>query len=381
MDRSIEQALRGCGEGEVVAAPGLLDQVRRRMFGLAPPTTSLGRYRLFEVVGAGGGGVVVRAEDPQLGREVAIKLVYEKARGDDDAARRLLREARALARLSHPDIVTIYDVGRVDGDRDTALERLVGASVDGSVYLVMQWCDGGDLSQWLGKGERSWIEIVDAFVAAARGLAAAHAAGLLHRDFKPANVLLDRAGRPRVADFGLGRVEQSWTGGDHDALLDARTRTDMVVGTPMYMSPEQHLGDAIDARSDQYSFCFALREALFGSISFASLTDLVRAKIYGLPPVEARGVPRSIARVIARGLARDPARRWPSMTALLAALARARRPPRRGPLVLVLGGVALLGAALGPRATPAADRRDEPGTAEQVSRPPSGDATPSERIA
>ena len=363
MNRSIEQALRGCGEGEVAAVPGLLDQVRRRMFGLAPPATSLGRYRLFEVVGAGGGGVVVRAEDPELGREVAIKLVYGKARGDEDAARRLLREARALARLSHPDIVTIYDVGRVDGDRDTALERLVGASVDGSVYLVMQWCDGGDLSQWLATGERPWSEIVDAFAAAGRGLAAAHAAGLLHRDFKPANVLLDRAGRPRVADFGLGRVGPSWTGLDPDTVLDGPTRSDAIVGTPMYMSPEQHLGDEIDPRSDQYSFCFALREALFGRIAFGSLTDLVRAKLDGLPLGEARGIPRSVALVIARGIARDPARRWPSMDAMLVALARARRPKRRAPLAFGVGAMFLLGAALGSRTTPAPCSADAPGWA------------------
>ncbi len=371
MDRAIERALRGCGEAEAEAAPGLLDEVRRRMFGIAAPEVWLGRYRLVGRIGAGGGGIVVRAEDPQLAREVAIKLVRSDSRNDPDAARRLQREARALARLSHPDIVTIYDVGRVDARRDVALERIVGAPVDGSVYLVMQWLDGGDLSQWLAATPRPWAEIVDAFVAAGRGLAAAHAAGLLHRDFKPANVLLDRQARPRVADFGLTRVDQDTTVAQHghDTLLDGPTRTDLVVGTPLYMAPEQHLGEHVDARTDQYAFCFALHEALFGRLRFAGIDELVRAKLEGVPAGTARGVPRALGQVLARGLARDPAARWPTMDALLSALALARRPRTSRRIAVITGGLVVLALAAGSRSPAEPCTADDPGWASVWGEP------------
>ena len=350
----IEQALRGVGDAELGAAAGLLDEVRRRLFGFAPPEIRLGPYRVLQRVGEGGGGVVVRAEDPRLHRPVAIKLVHPTARTDDDAARRLLREARVLARLSHPDIVTIYDVGRIDARRDAALAHIVGAPVHGTVFLVMQWCEGGDLSRWLASAPRRWPEILDAFTAAGRGLAAAHAAGVLHRDFKPANVLLDRDGRPRIGDFGLGRAEAPPTRDDRCAPLDGTTGGGGLVGTPLYMAPEQHLGEALDARSDQYAFCFALHEALYGERAFASADALVKAKLAGPPAVDASVVPAAIGRAIARGLAPDVRERWPSMQALLDALEHARRPRLRARTFALLAVPALLVAAAGIETRPTA---------------------------
>jgi serine/threonine protein kinase/tetratricopeptide (TPR) repeat protein len=349
----IEQALRGCGDAEVGAAAGLLDEVRRRMFGVEPTPIVLGRYRLVARVGAGGGGVVMRGEDPQLRRDVAIKLVHAH-----DDAERLLREARVLARLSHPDIVTIYDVGRVDGARDRGLARLVGAPVEGSVFLVMQWLEGGDLSHWLDASARSWNEILDAFTAAGRGLAAAHAAGVLHRDFKPSNVLLDGDGRPRVADFGLGHATakpQSCDDddGDDDELVTLRA------GTPLYMAPEQHLGEGVDARSDQFAFCFALHEALFGARAFTSMAELVQLKLDGPPARNDSRIPAAIARVVARGLAPDPRERWLDMNALLDALTRARR-PRSKALALLAVPVLLVAAVAVEPSGPALCEPDDP---------------------
>ena len=225
-----------------------------------------------------------------------------------------------MARLAHPNVIAVHDVGMFDGQ----------------VFLAMEFLGGGTLKSWLGAGPRPWREVLDVFVAAGRGLAAAHAAGLVHRDFKPENVLLDRDGRPRVVDFGLAReatagVEDeagaatfaaaAKSSGNH---LETLTRTGAIMGTPAYMAPEQIVGEATDERTDQFSFCVALYEALYGQRPFqgVSLLQLLHNVTEGdIEPVpENREVPAWIRRAVLRGLKADPAQRWPSMAPLIAAL-------------------------------------------------------------
>jgi serine/threonine protein kinase len=198
-------------------------------------------------IGAGGMGVVYAAYDPELDRRVALKLLRPDRFGSDADRLRLLREAQALARLADPHVVSVYDTGTF-GDR---------------VFVAVELVEGETLRQWLGglrAAPRSWREVLARFLPAGRGLAAAHAAGLVHRDFKPENVLLGRDGRVRVADFGL--AEAAPEPGGKLAALPAEWG--LVLGTPAYMAPEQLRGIAVDARSDQFSFCVALFEALYG---------------------------------------------------------------------------------------------------------------------
>jgi eukaryotic-like serine/threonine-protein kinase len=309
----------------------------------------LGRYLIIERVGSGAMGVVYGAYDPELDRKIALKLLKGSELGREDAGpARLLREAKAMARLAHPNVIAVHDVGIFDGQ----------------VFLAMEFLGGGTLKSWLGARPRNWRAVLDAFVAAGRGLAAAHAAGLVHRDFKPENVLLDRDGRPRVVDFGLAReaaaCAQDGTGavtfaaaaessGNH---LETLTRTGAIMGTPAYMAPEQIVCDATDERTDQFSFCVALYEALYGDRPFhgESLLQLLHNVSEGdLEPVpENREVPTWIRRAVLRGLKADPAQRWPSMAPLIAALeddpaARHRRRLLAGAaLGLVLAGAVVV---------------------------------------
>jgi len=272
-------------------------------------------------------GVVYGAYDPQLDRKVALKLIKPGQGVKDTARARLLREAKAIARLQHPNVVAVHDVGVIDEQ----------------VFLAMEFVAGGTIKSWLGEKPRSWREILDVFIAAGRGLAAAHAAGLVHRDFKPDNVLLDKEARPRVVDFGIARQAG---GGDADLdgdtgdvqadgtatlrdssgkhALATLTKTGTWVGTPAYMAPEQFLGERGDEKSDQFSFCVALYEALYGERPFAGddmLSISVNVTTESLRPMpKDRGVPAWIRRVILRGLKVDPAARWDSMAALLRAL-------------------------------------------------------------
>jgi serine/threonine protein kinase len=191
--------------------------------------TQLSRYRVLEPVGAGAMGVVYAAYDPKLDRRVALKVL--RGSGDAEAlADRLMREAQAMARLSHPNVIAVHDVGTL-GDR---------------VFLAMEFVDGVTLAQWLRQEARSWREIRDVFLLAGRGLSAAHQAGLVHRDFKPENVLVGRDGRVRVTDFGLVRMSGEPEEGKE------------TVGSPAYMAPEQMRGGAVDARADVFSFSVAL---------------------------------------------------------------------------------------------------------------------------
>ncbi len=303
--------------------------------------TNLGRYVVLGTVGAGAMGRVLRAYDPKLQREVALKLVSDRAL-DTDARAATLREARAMAQLSHANVVAVYDA------EDLGLE----------VVVVMEYLAGQTLRAWVQASDRPWREVMHHYLAAGRGLAAAHAAGLLHRDFKPANVLVSSEGAIKVTDFGLAKNVSAPHGDAGDNLGstpapsqdDSRTDDGTVMGTPRYMAPEQHRGEAVGARADQYSYCVALWEALVGAPPFAGRNSegtLLANKERGAPgwPSGASAVPRVLVDALRRGLAADPAERWPDMDALLATLSVEPWSWRaRGATALVgLGAVAMLG--------------------------------------
>ena len=326
----------------------------------------LGRYQILGPLGAGGMGVVYRARDAELGRDVAVKLVTTSGASSDTLATRLMREAQALAQLSHPNVVAVYDVGRVE---------------DG-VFLAMELVAGDNGDAWIKK-RPPWREVLQLFRDAGRGLAAAHKVGLVHRDFKPANLILGSDGRVRVLDFGLARTAQSgvhdtpdldalgddaatWSGdasqsADEVATRDARlpataratepistppkdsvkdpmtsserrlletplTQVGAIVGTPPYMAPEQHLGGGCDARTDQFSFCVAFYQALYGErpfdgANYAELsTNIIKGKVK--PPPAGSSVPAWLRAVVLRGFSVSPDKRFASMDAILDAMAR-----------------------------------------------------------
>ncbi len=321
-----------------------LDQVRHQvaaaLFGPSEPVVQVGRFQVQKLLGTGGMGVVFAASDPQLGRTVALKLLQPLAAGER-ARERLLREAQAMARLQHPNVVAVHEAGMY-GEQ---------------VYLVMEYVEDGTLAEWLRVRPRSWQEVVAVLVQAGEGLAAAHAAGLVHRDFKPANILMG-AGRARISDFGLARtaamVEDLERTGDDDGLLLASplTRTGALLGTPAYMAPEQMRGEAATDASDQFAFGVVLYEALVGHRPFqgASVAALLQAIEEGklAAPAGKLPLPPTLMAVIRRTLMLDPARRFADMPALLTAL-RAVRQARWRPSMrvvamsagMLVGGVAL----------------------------------------
>lgn len=295
---------------------------------------ALARYVILDELGRGATGIVYSAFDPDLDRKVALKVLR---RNQEPRARsRLLREAQAMARLSHANVVTVYEVGTDDG-RD---------------YVSMECVEGGNLDDWR-KNPREHEEILAVYRQAGRGLAAAHRAGLVHRDFKPHNVLIDDEARVLVTDFGLSR-QSGDTEGEGDERRNASsdseverpdagdlTRTGAVLGTPAYMAPEQHRAQAADSRSDQYSFCVALYEALaghrpFDATEYAALKEQVLSDKPAALPDGVEVSPR-VRAALARGLSKDAELRFASMDELLAELETA--PARRWPLYL--GGAAL----------------------------------------
>ncbi|MEO8704124.1 MAG: serine/threonine-protein kinase [Kofleriaceae bacterium] len=264
----------------------------------------IGRYRIVRRLGSGGMGVVWQATDPELARGVAIKVLHDGV-AQPRLAERLRREAQALAKLVHPNVVTVYDVGEHAGE----------------LYIVMQLVTGTTFDRAIE--HRTPREVIALAVQAGRGLVAAHAAGIVHRDFKPTNVLVDNAGTVRVSDFGLARASEAT---DEIPTLDgggpvvevSMTRGELV-GTPAYMAPEQLLGGPVTHATDQFAFCVTLWEALAGERPFAGKTvgelrEAVLAERRGAPP---NGVSRRVVAAITRGLARDPKQRFPSMAHLL----------------------------------------------------------------
>ena len=342
----------GLGESEtLMAGPGLGESETLAAGPGGPPTggagpevplargSVIGRYVILSLLGTGGMGAVYAAHDPELDRKIALKLL--RAGADLDSGRRMLREARALAKLAHPNVVSVHDVGTVGGD-------------DGDVFIAMEFVDGVTVRAWLAQRDRSLQEIVDVFMAAARGLAAAHRAGLVHRDFKPDNMMVGGDGRVRVMDFGLARAAheherrepraaESSAGAPADLRL---TRAGTLLGTPGYMAPEQWEDGEVDARTDQFSFCVALWEALYGERPFrggtmVELAGAVTAGAIARPARKDRRVPAWIVRVLERGLSRAPERRFATMDALLAELARGLARRRRRPLYAGLAALAL----------------------------------------
>ncbi|MCY1013552.1 serine/threonine-protein kinase [Nannocystis pusilla] len=321
---------------------------------LAPGQLLAERYTVLGSLGEGGMGLVLAAYDARLDRRVALKLLRHRADGSSgrEEQARLVREAQAMARLNHPNVVAVYDAG---------------ALADGALFIAMEYVEGQTLRQWCAEEPRSWRQVLETFLAAGRGLAAAHAAGLIHRDFKPDNVLVGKDGRARVTDFGLARHDRpseapptSAVGGppgpDGAVLAAELTVSGMLVGTPRYMASEQLLGGrTADVLTDVFSFCVALYEALYGQYPFAgkTLSQLLQAHAAGAvrPPPAASDVPAWVARTVLRGLSADRSRRPASMEVVLAELADDPQARRRGQalaaaavLVLtILGGLVAWG--------------------------------------
>jgi tetratricopeptide (TPR) repeat protein/predicted Ser/Thr protein kinase len=311
----------------------------------APPLTagsSVDRYVVLEELGTGGMGVVYAAYDPELHRKVALKLLRSSRQSE---ANRLLREAQAMAQLSHPNVITIYEVG----------------TFEDQIFIAMEFVEGATMRDWLRERSRTWQEVLEMFVQGGRGLAAAHSVGLVHRDVKPGNMFVGVDGRVRMLDFGLAyapvagaatnaaegsdpddiKTHSSHDSGASDTLTGQLTETGKVMGTPAYMSPQQHVGRPTDPRSDQYSFCVALFEGLYGHRPFTGETadELKRRKwtsrIQG--PSADSSVPKWVHRVVMRGLALNPEKRWADMEALLEQLGRDGGKVRRRWALGVLG--------------------------------------------
>lgn len=301
-----------------------------------PTGAVLGRYVILTRLGEGGMGVVYAAYDPELDRKIALKLLRDigNAAGYEQARARMLREAQAMARLSHPNVIAVHDVGIVDG----------------RVFIAMEFVDGMTLRAWLAAEKRTLDDIVAMFTQAGRGLTAAHAQGIVHRDFKPDNVLVGKDGRARVLDFGLAHGDASGTATsalfdgasttskelplvlpDNTTLrpvsnaFDAKlTQAGIVIGTPAYMSAEQFTGKTTDARTDQFSFCVALHEALYGELPYVAenLRELARVVYHGAmrPEPSGRRIPKKIRQALVRGLGPKKETRFASMDELLAAI-------------------------------------------------------------
>jgi serine/threonine protein kinase len=287
-------------------------EVKSRLFGTEHGPLTIDRYRILGCIGQGGMGIVYAAHDERLGRTVALKLLRPELgrTGTGDLA----REAQSLAKLSHPNVVAVFDVGEHAGQ----------------LFVAMEYVEGQSLRRWL-ETPRPLSAILDVFIAAGEGLAAAHRAGMVHRDFKPDNVLVGVDGRPRILDFGLARPHDQQRelippafADNAQATATSLSRHGVVLGTPAYMAPEQHLGERADARSDQFGFCVALYQALYRSLPFA--TDDLRALSLAIvsgkltPPPVLPSVPDRLRRLVIRGLRVDPQARYTDMDALLSEL-------------------------------------------------------------
>ncbi len=360
---------------------------------------------MIDTVGEGGMGIVYKAYDPELERAVAIKLLHATGAGGSSGSTphrdRLLREAKALARLSHPNVLAIFDVGTLGSD----------------VFLATEFVEGPTLAEWLKQGPRPRSEILAVLLEAGEGLAAAHRAGLVHRDFKPSNVIVARDGRVRVLDFGLARADphegstiapavmhdkeapslqtqpatrvdaypsadptlasvrqrsvavseapgpiesRSGTTTPSPGLLDVTiTQLGQIVGTPRFMAPEQHLGRPADARCDQFAFCVTLYHALYGEFPFEGRADEYAVQVTQgrvRPAPAGSDVPRWLRAVALRGLSVSPAQRYASMDELLGVLRVDPAAARRRWFAAGAAAVVLLGAGLGLRhARPSAE--------------------------
>ena len=342
------------------------------------PVDRIGRFAILRILGQGGMGRVLVGYDEPLDRKVAIKLLRWPDQHDGDRARaRLMREAKALARLSHPNVVQVHETG-AHGD---------------AVFIAMELVEGQTLGDWSGAQDRAWEAILDVLIQAGRGLEAAHRAGMVHRDFKPDNVIVGEDGRARVLDFGLvgglraqsdpslsdGVIARSPEASGASQTLEpapplgaSLTVEGSIMGTPVYMAPEQHEGRPCDDAADQFAFCVSAFEALFGVRPFDGrpMIALALAKQEGrmapIPP-DTR-VPRAVRDAILRGLAASPAERWPDMGTLLGELEHAVSARRRRWRVPALGGALLVGALGAFTLTPRSETEPCTGVGEPIER-------------
>jgi tetratricopeptide (TPR) repeat protein/tRNA A-37 threonylcarbamoyl transferase component Bud32 len=301
------------------------------------------RYVVLERLGAGGMGEVLAAWDPALDRKVALKLLkaeHQNSAIADELRLRLMREAQALARMTHPNVVTVHDVGIVEGQ----------------VYLAMEFVEGQTLTKWLTEKPRTWREILEIFLDAGEGLAAAHEAGVTHRDFKPDNVVVSRHGRARVMDFGLAYEHGQRAAEAETPLPTAETPTGsmrrritlpgIMLGTPAYMSPEALYGKPTDPRSDAFSFAIALFEALYGVRPFEGETAPAVAAEMQLnrvrPPPRKTQVPRRIHELLLKALRANPDERFQTLRALLVQLGRRKSSRRRQVVTVAVAVLATL---------------------------------------
>ncbi|MBV1858391.1 MAG: protein kinase [Nannocystaceae bacterium] len=333
----IEELLEGSGAPvDEVELQRSLSAVSDRILGGTRKRPTVGRFTLLGRVGSGGMGVVYAAFDPKLDRRIALKLLHTSGLGERANAR-LLGEARNLARVAHPNVVPVFEVG----------------TFEGRVFVAMELIDGVPWSTWI-TARQPWREVIDVAVQAGRGVMAAHSRGIVHRDFKPANVMVGEDGRVVVLDFGLAQSFETMAEGTLPSLDNMRltqlSEGSVTAGTPAYMAPESIDGHPASQASDQFSFCVSVYEVLFGVRPFGGET--VYAQLDAMergarPPDSGTGdVPTRVVRVLLRGLERDPGKRWPSLDALLRALEDAVRPRRVWPLAVPVLALMAVSTAL-----------------------------------
>jgi len=274
------------------------------------PGIALGPYAIVAQIGTGGMGEVYQARDTRLNRLVAIKFLSSQI-ADESARRRFQQEAKMASALNHPHIVTVHEVGELDGQQ----------------YLVTEFVDGGTLGEWAQTEPRSWQQIVDLLVGVADGLAAAHSAGILHRDIKPGNILVSKSGYAKLADFGLAKLDDVANPGTMTHTITAHTQPGAIIGTIPYMSPEQASGKALDARSDIFSFGVVLYELLAQRRPFRGATDLevLQTIIHGTPEPLAAAVPYELRLLVEKALEKAPAERYQTMRDVVIDLKRIQR--------------------------------------------------------
>ena len=279
----------------------------------------LGAYVVQAPLGAGGMGVVYRALDTNLNRPVAIKFL-SSALADPDARRRFQREAQTASSLNHPHILTVHDAGEFEGRQ----------------YLVTEFVDGGTLRDWTRAAKRGWRQTIELLTGVADGLAAAHQAGILHRDIKPENILITKSGYAKLADFGLAKLHEGATSDEARTVTDMRTRPGVIVGTVAYMSPEQAVGQPLDARSDIFSFGVVLYEVLAGRRPFTGASDLdvLHAVVHRAAEPLPEDVPLPLRMVVEKALEKDPADRFQSMRDMVVDLRRVVRQSAEAPPAL-----------------------------------------------
>ncbi|MEX1368782.1 MAG: serine/threonine-protein kinase, partial [Nannocystaceae bacterium] len=326
-------------------------KVQQRLFERKADSASIGRFAVLELIGRGGMGRVYAAYDAQLDRKVAVKVLLD-ARASAEAQQRLQREAQAMARLSHPNVVAVHEVGQSDGE----------------VFVAMEFIRGQNLNEWIGTGPQ-WRQVLEVFIQAGQGLAAAHGAGLVHRDLKPHNIMRGDDGVVKVLDFGLARAAEGDPSQTREAdelsssssMLESRlSHTGTLMGTPAYMAPEQLRGAGADALSDQFSFCVALYEALYGERPYDRRSTQARRAAQDStppraelersgevrPPATGSKVPAAVRKILLRGLSPAPGDRWPGMEELLEHL-RAQLAPRRRSVLGPSLAVGLVGLGVG----------------------------------